>query len=86
MEADPAISIFDISKYIGMEYYAADSAGRMAPMLRGWAHAAQTEGQHDAYLRHALMHEELARKYRLADRLMEEIKQALLEEDACPSS
>jgi hypothetical protein len=32
------------------------------------------------------MHEELARKYKLAECLMEEIEQALLEEDTCPSS
>jgi len=86
MEADPDIEIFNISEYSGMAFYAADSAERMAPMLRGWAHVAQTEEQRDGYLRLALMHEELARKYKLAECLMEEIEQALLEEDTCPSS
>lgn len=86
MEADPDIEIFDISSYAGMEYYAADSAGRLAPLYRRWAAAAETERERESCLRDAQVHEELARKYRLADQLVEEIKQALLEEDACPSS
>lgn len=87
MEPDPEIEIFDITKYAGLEYYAADSASRMAPMFRRAAAAAETELQRADYLRQAVMHEELARKYRLADRLLAEIEQALEEEeDACPSS
>lgn len=86
MEPDPEVEIFDVSAHAGLEHYAADSARRMAPMLRGWAAVAETEQQRDGYLAMAAMHEELARAYRRADRIMAEVKQALEEEGACPSS
>ena len=47
MKPDPEIEIFDVSAHAGMEFWAADSASRMAPMLRGWADIAGTE-QRDA--------------------------------------
>jgi hypothetical protein len=85
MEPDPEIEVFDVSAHTHLEFWAADSASRMAPMLRAWADAAETEQQRANYLREAEMHEEFARACRRADRVMAEVKQALEEEGACLS-
>lgn len=86
METDPEITIFDISGHAGMERYAADSVGRVAPLFRSWAALASTEQERAGWLQAAAAHEELARRYRLADQILAEVESALLEEDACPFS
>lgn len=74
---NPAIEVFDASRYAGMGYYASDSAGRMAPMYRQWAAAASSEAERTSCLRSADIHDELARLYRSADAIMAEVTGAL---------
>lgn len=81
MVDDPVIEVFDVSRYAGMEYYAADSAGRLAPLYRRWAEASESERERQGCLRSAEVHETLAAKYRLADRIMREVEVALEQEE-----